>query len=124
MTEENKPKDDIQSEFAKLGENIRQVVNRAWESEERIRISKEINDGMVEIGDALTRIGTDIAESPSVQQFREDVDDFSERVQSGEVGQRITDDFVSLLQTINQNLDAHIEGQKDADPASESEDEG
>ena len=123
MTEEKKSKDDIGNEFEKLGENIRQVVHGAWESEERKRISKEINDGLVEIGAAFTRLGDEIAENPGVQRVREEVDDLGERIQSGEVGQKINDELVSLLQTINKKLDIHIKGQPDDTAASENTDE-
>ncbi|MCJ7825556.1 MAG: hypothetical protein MUP44_11705 [Anaerolineales bacterium] len=123
MTEEKKSMDDIGNEFEKLGENIRQAVHGAWESEERKRISKEINDGLVEIGAAFTRLGDEIAESPGVQRVREEVDDLGERIQSGEVGQKINDELVSLLQTINKKLDIHIKGQPDDTAASENTDE-
>ncbi|MGB2897550.1 MAG: hypothetical protein WBB65_15500 [Anaerolineales bacterium] len=123
MTEEKKSKDDIGHEFEKLGENIRQAVHGAWESEERKRISKEINDGLVEIGAAFTRLGEEIAENPGVQRVREEVDDLGERIQSGEVGKKINDELVSLLQTINQKLDIHIKGQPEDDIAAENMDE-
>lgn len=124
MTEEKKAKDEIRIEFEKLGENIRQAVHGAWESEERKRISKEIHDGLIEIGAAFTRLGDEIAESPAVQRVREEVDDFGERIQSGEVGQKINDELVSLLQTINQKLDTHIKGETEDSAPSESIDEG
>lgn len=123
MTEEKEPKDEIRTEFEKLGENIRQAVHGAWDSEERKRISKEINDGLIEIGAAFTRIGDEITEHPGVQRVREEVDDISERIQSGDVGQKINDELVSLLQTINQKLDTHIKGQPEDVAASESEEE-
>ena len=123
MTEEKKSTDDIGNEFEKLGENIRQAVHGAWESEERKRISKEINDGLVEIGAAFSRLGDEIASSPGVQRMREEVDDLGERIQSGEVGQKINDELVSLLQTINQKLDIHLKGQPEDDAAAENMDE-
>ncbi len=124
MAEEKKSKDEIGNEFEKLGENIRQVVQGAWESEERKRIGKEIHDGLIEIGEAFTRLGDEFVESPGVQRVREEVDDISERIQSGEVAQKINDDLVSLLQTINQKLETHGTGQTEEPAASESEDEG
>ncbi|HUS84207.1 MAG TPA: hypothetical protein VMX56_03610 [Anaerolineales bacterium] len=124
MTEEKKPTDEIRNEFERLGENIRQAVHGAWDGEERKRISKEINDGLIEIGAAFTRIGDEIAESPGVQRVREEVDDFGERIQSGEVGKKINDELVSLLQTINQKLDVHIKGPTEDNAPSESKDEG
>ncbi len=124
MTEEKKSKDQIGNEFEKLGENIRQAVQGVWESDERKRIGKEIHDGLIEIGTALTRLGEEFIESPGVQRVREDVDDFSESLQSGEVAQKINDDLVSLLQTINQKLETHGKGQTEAPAASEGEDEG
>jgi hypothetical protein len=124
MTEEKTTKVEIGKEFEKLGENIRQVVQGAWESDERKRVGIEIHDGLVEIGAALTRLGEEIIESPGMQRVREDVDDFSERIQSGEVAQKINDDLVNLLQTINQKLEAHGEGQTETPAKSEGEDEG
>ena len=122
MTEENKSNDEIRDEFEKLGENIRQAVHGAWESEERKRISKEIHDGLIEIGAAFTRLGNEIADSPGVQRVREEVDEFGERIQSGEVGKKISDELVSLLQTINQKLDTQIKGETEDNTPSESMD--
>ncbi|NOR90936.1 MAG: hypothetical protein GQ524_11870 [Anaerolineales bacterium] len=124
MTEEKKSTNEIGNEFEKLGENIRQAVQGVWESEERKRIGKEIHDGLVEIGAAFTRLGDEFVESPGVQRVREEVDDFSERIQSGQVAQKINDDLVSLLQTINQKLETHGTGQTEDTAASEREDEG
>jgi hypothetical protein len=124
MTEEKKSKDEVGDEFEKLGENIRQAVQGVWESEERKRIGKEIHDGLVEIGVSFSRLGDEFVESPGVQRVREDVDDFSERIQSGEVVQKINDDLVSLLQTINQKLETHGKEQTEEPAVSESEDEG
>ena len=124
MTEEKKSKDEIGNEFEKLGENIRQAVQGVWESEERKRIGQDIHDGLVEIGAAFTRLGDEITESPGVQRVREEVDDFSERIQTGEVAQKINDDLVSLLQTINQKLETHGTAQTEEAAAPESKDEG
>ena len=124
MTEEKKSNSEIGNEFEKLGENIRQAVQGVWESEERKRIGKEIHDGLVEIGAAFSRLGEEFVESPGVQRVREDVDDFSERIQSGDVAKKINDDLVSLLQTINQKLETHGAGQTEEPAVSESEDEG
>ena len=123
MTEEKKSKDEIGDEFEKLGENIRQAVRGVWESEERKRIGQEIHDGLVEIGEAFTSLGDEVIESPGVQRVRDEVDDFSERIQSGDVAQKINDDLVSLLQTINQKLETHGKAQTEEPAASESKDE-
>ena len=123
MTEEKKSKNEIGNEFEKLGENIRQAVQGVWESEERKRIGQEIHDGLVEIGEAFSRLGDEFVESPGVQRVREEVDDFSERIQSGDVAKKINDDLVSLLQTINQKLETHEKKQTEEPAASESEDE-
>jgi len=123
MTEEKKSNSEIGNEFEKLGENIRQAVQGVWESEERKRIGQEIHDGLAEIGAAFTSLGDEVIESPGVQRVREEVDDFSERIQSGEVAQKINDDLVSLLQTINQKLETHGTAQTEEAAASESTDE-
>ncbi len=124
MTEEKKSNSEIGNEFEKLGENVRQAVQGVWESEERKQIGKEIHDGLIEIGAAFTRLGDEFVESPGVQRVREEVDDISERIQSGEVAKKINDDLVSLLQTINQKLETHGKGQTEDTVASESDEEG
>jgi len=123
MTEEKKSNSEIGNEFEKLGENIRQAVQGVWESEERKRIGKEIHDGLIEIGATFTRLGDEFVESSGAQRVREEVDDFSERIQGGDVAKKINDDLVSLLQTINQKLETHGKGQTEEPAASESEDE-
>lgn len=106
MTEENKQeRGSIQDEFRNLGNNLKGMVNAAWESEERKKLQSDIKEGMYELGVVLNSLAADIRDGETGQKIRTEVDDFSERVRSGEVESKAREEVVKALKFLNTELE-------------------
>jgi hypothetical protein len=124
MNTEAKDPKPVENEFARLGENLRKAVEEAWQSEERKRLSDDLQEGIKELGDALSRTANDFVDSPTGQRLRADVEEFSSRVQEGEVVDRVESELVSVLDRLNQKLEEVISSMASERDAESAGDEG
>ncbi len=104
MTETHESEEDLAAEFRALGENLRGALQAAWESEERLKLQREIESGLAGLSKALEDAAVEIKEGEAGQRLKEDIKGLHERVQSGEVQARLRNDLVTMLQTFNQEL--------------------
>lgn len=105
MTEKRTADSDLRDEFKKLGENMHIALKEAWESEERRRVSDEIQKAFQEIGEALSEGVERLAARPEAQKLREEVDELAERVRSGEVADRMRSDLIGVLKRLNAQIE-------------------
>jgi len=102
---ENKsPSDNIGDQLNELGKNLRQALQTAWESEERSKLQKEIEDGLANLGASLSQAAKDFSSSPAGQSLKEDVENLKERWQSGEVGSKVRTEVAEALRKVNEEL--------------------
>jgi methyl-accepting chemotaxis protein len=109
MTEDQKPSSSLKDEFEQLGTNIRDALQGAWGSEERKHLSEEIQKGLSEIGNALTKVADDLQQNETVQKVSSEVDEFAEQVRSGEVASKLRAETVEALQSLNRELEGWIQ---------------
>ena len=98
------PPDDLGDEFRNLGNNLKNILQTAWESAERKKFQQEIEAGLNEIGKSLNQAVTEIKDSPAGQQFKEDAHDLHERMRSGELESKARSELLSVLQQINTEI--------------------
>ena len=122
MTEEPRAKDPLKEEFDKLGGNLRSVIQGAWESEERKRVSNEVQSGLSQVGDAIAQAARDLSEDPAAQKLRQEVDEIAERVRTGELAEKVRVELIDVLQQVNDRL-AELAANFEA-AISDPEDEG
>lgn len=108
MESDNRQQKSVENEFERLGENLRQAVEAAWQSEERKRISEDLQAGIEEFGETLNRTANEFIESPTGKRMRAEVDDFSRRVQEGEVADKVESELLSVLDRLNKKLEEVI----------------
>ena len=109
MTEERDSRPSLEQEFEKLGQNIREALQGAWGSDERKRLSEEIQRGLNEVGEALGKVADDLQQNETVQQVSADVDEFAERIHTGEFAQKIRAETSGALKSLNQDLEKWIQ---------------
>ncbi len=110
MTEEEKYEESLREEFNALGKNIKDAFTGVWESEERIHISSQIEAGISEVGEAISQAGTDIRESETGKQIRADIDEAADRIRTGEMREMFERDLVSILRSVNTEIEKATEG--------------
>src|SRR5512135_2870660 len=99
---ENKyPNDNISDQLNELGKNLREALRSAWESEERRKLQKEIEEGMANLGASLSQAAKDFSNTPTGQSLKEDVKDMQERWRSGEMGSKVHTELVDALRKVN-----------------------
>lgn len=106
MTERESNPEKLSSEFRRFGENLVRALEAAWESEERKKLSQEIEEGLKAFGAAVEKTAKEVAESSTASKARKDFEEFSERVQSGEVAQEVREGILKSLKRINEDLEA------------------
>ena len=104
MNDNPQGKNDLKEEFRNLGNNLKEAINTAWESEGRKSLQQEIEAGVSELGSILNQLADDFNSSESGQKMRRDFEDFGERVRSGEVEENIRSGLLSALQQANTEL--------------------
>lgn len=127
---QNKPQgSDIADELRELGLKLKEILRTAWESPERKKVQQEIESGLTELGDTLNKAVNEFSESPTGQTLKADMEDFSQRVRSGQVESQVRDEILKALRLVNDELrKAGIVSEKPAEsdqqPDSESAEEG
>jgi uncharacterized phage infection (PIP) family protein YhgE len=109
MADQQTPEDELKTEFEKLGGNLRSLIQGAWASEQRKRVSQEVQRGLNEVGTALSNAAENISQDPAAQRLREGVDELAERVRSGELAEQARTDLVKILQDVNQRLNELVD---------------
>ena len=103
MNSSNKEESDISEELRQLGANLSGTLRSAWESEERKKVQREIEAGLKDLGEEL-RKSADEFDAGIGQEVRSGVKDASEKLQSGEVGDRVRSELMTILHSINAQL--------------------
>jgi hypothetical protein len=108
MTEENesRPQEiNIGDELRALGDNLIATLREAWGSPERQQLQSEIETGLADLGSSLKKAAADFETSPTGQRLKADLDDFGERVRSGEVESKLRSELLEALRAVNLELE-------------------
>jgi hypothetical protein len=101
----------IADEFVELGRNIKQALQSAWRSEERIRLQSEIETGLKEASRALKQATDELSKSQAAQNLKADAGDLQGRVQSGELEAKIRSELLAALHMANEELKKAFSGE-------------
>jgi hypothetical protein len=108
MTEENESRSQantIGNELRALGDNLIATLREAWGTPERQRLQSEIETGLADLGSSLKKAAADFETSPTGQRLKADIDDFGERVRSGEVESKLRSELLEALRAVNIELE-------------------
>jgi hypothetical protein len=98
------PEGDVSAELRELGNNLKQAAQTVWKSEEGQRLQRELRTGFAALEAGLREAAGELSASPAGQRVHEEVHDFSERVRTGQVEERLRSDLVSALRLVNTEL--------------------
>ena len=105
MNETSDTHGDLASEFRRLGMNLKEALQAAWDSEERRRLEKEIEAGLSDAAEALRGAAKDFSTSPAGQHLREELQDLGQRVRTGELETKVRQDVLGGLRALNAELE-------------------
>jgi ElaB/YqjD/DUF883 family membrane-anchored ribosome-binding protein len=95
---------EVAREFRDLGENLKNVLQSAWESPERKKLQAEIEAGLTELGTTINKAADDFQKSPTGQRLHSEAKDLGERVRSGEMEASLREQILSVLREVNARL--------------------
>lgn len=102
---DDKSSGDVSAEWQNLGQNLKGIFQGAWESDERLKLQEDIEAGLADFASSVNKAVEEFKETPTGQQLKSDVEDFHERVKSGEVEGKAREEFATVLQSINAELE-------------------
>lgn len=105
MTEENNKSSEIKDAFTDLGKSLKNILNTAWDSDERTQVQEQIEYGLSDLGSALETFAKDLSNSDAGQKIIDGVEDFGDRLRSGEVEEKAKADLVKAIDYLNEKLD-------------------
>lgn len=124
MNPQSKQTRPVEDEFERLGENLRKAVEQAWRSEERKRLSDDLQNGIAELGEALNRTASEFVESPTGQRLRDNVNEWARRVEEGQAAEKVESELLRVLDRLNQKLEEVISSMVSEGDAEGEPDEG
>ena len=94
------PSGDVLEELRELGRNLGALLQSAWDSEERKKVQQEIETGLKDVSKSLQ----DLANSPTGQTIKADLNELNERLRTGEVEAKVRAEVLSALRLANEGL--------------------
>lgn len=108
-------------EFGKLAQNLRGLFQAAWQSEERVRLQRELNTGARELEAMLSTLLNQAAQSETVQRVRLEAEAWQARVLQGEAEARLHAELTEILRRANRELEGLVNRWNPTEPASPRE---
>jgi signal recognition particle GTPase len=106
------PSNDLIDELHNLGKNLKELLQTAWEREERKKAQKDIETGLNELAKTLSQAANEFSQSPTGQTLKADLQDLQQRIQTGEVETKVRTEVVSALRAANEGLKKAATGVK------------
>lgn len=111
---------DLADQFRELGENLKNIFQSAWESEEALKLKDELKDGFTELGTTATQAFDDFKAGEAGQNLKSEAEEFKTRVQSGELEAKARQEISKALEIINTELQKAIASFTPSEPDSEA----
>lgn len=96
---------EIADELREMGTNIMNFLQALWESQERKRVQKDIEAGLANLGTSINQAAKEFQQSPTGQRVKDEFEEISERIRTGEIETNIRRDFMAALKTANAELE-------------------
>ncbi|PIE81691.1 MAG: hypothetical protein CSA11_03305 [Chloroflexi bacterium] len=98
------PDYDVTAEFQKLGHQLGETLQLAWESEERKRIEKEVREGVKSFVAEVDKVLRDVKTGETPSKLRDDAATAKTRVEESEIGQKAREGIVEGLRWLSEGL--------------------
>ena len=92
-----------------LGDNLKNIMQTAWSSEEAQKFRQDIKTGLAELGKAANDAVDEFNASEAAHQIKEEAQELKDRVVSGEMEAQARQELSKVLHTINTELQKAIE---------------
>ena len=95
---------NLKEEFRNLGKNLVDAIRAAAESPGWQKLSSDIEGGLSEFGNTVKQEYETLKDSPTAQQVKSEIDDFQDRIKTGEVETKVREELITALKAVNSEL--------------------
>lgn len=95
---------DVAAEFQKLGHQLGETLQNAWESEERKRIETEVREGIHSFVAEIDKVLQGVKENETTSKLKDDAVGAKSKVEESEMGQKARDGIVEGLRWLSVGL--------------------
>ena len=125
MSEGTREEKSISSELTRLGKQVADAINLAWESEDRKKLQTEITTGLESFGVQVSDAMRKASESEAATQIRDQTEKVVIQVRQSDVTGEVRKGLIAGLEVLNKELGKLVERleaepQPAAPPATES----
>jgi len=97
---------DVAAELRKLGRQMVDTLETAWNSEERQRFEKEVREGMHSFASEIDKAIKEVRESEATDKVKTEASQVADKVQTSEPGQKAKEGLAKSLKWLSEELDA------------------
>jgi hypothetical protein len=123
MTDNQSDEENLRAEFESLGKNVAGALRSAWDAPESKRLRDEVLNGLYDFGSTLRRESENLANSQAAQQVKTEVGQLGDRLRSSDAQARLRHELVSVLQTVNAELQKVVDRWSEPENAAPSGEE-
>ena len=105
MDDRPRQEGEISEEFRKLGSNLKDALEAAWNSPDRQRLEQEIKTGLRQAAEALADLAEEAVESETGKKLRTELEALGDRVKSGDLEAKIREDVLAAVRSLNAELE-------------------
>ncbi|MBK6327891.1 MAG: hypothetical protein IPF56_18445 [Chloroflexi bacterium] len=98
------PKLDIGAEFQKLGRQLAETLQSAWDSEERKRVEKEVREGVHTFVNEVDKVIREVKTSETTEKIKGEAEELKTRVDSTEISARARTGIAQGLRWLSEGL--------------------
>jgi hypothetical protein len=109
MAEGTEEEKSISGELGKLGKQVADAIDRAWESEDRKKLQLEIAKGLETFGEQVSDAMRKASESEAAKEIREQTDKVVSQVRESDVSGEVRKGLISGLEVLNRELGKLVE---------------
>jgi hypothetical protein len=95
---------DIAAELQSLGRQVAETIQRAWNSEERQRMEKDVRVGVKSFVDEIDKVIREARDSQAAARLKEEATEAKTRVEKSDLGRKARGGFVQGLQWLSEEL--------------------
>ncbi len=112
---------ELLEELARLGHRFTEVVQVAWNSEQRKQIEEDLRTGLISVANRLDDTLKKVGDSPQTKEFLDKAEDVaesvSEKVQTSKLGNDLATSLAKGLHALSDELEKLASDMKKSSPA-------
>jgi hypothetical protein len=109
MAEVTGEEKSISSEFARLGKQVADAINVAWQSEDRKKLQAEVTSGLDSFGAQVSEAMRKASESDAATQIRDETEKVVTQIRESDVTGEVRKGLIAGLEVLNRELGRLVE---------------